>query len=52
MQYTWRYASPLGGILLSADDIGLTGLWFEGAKYFALGLSLIHICTSPRRAHR
>ena len=42
MQYTWRYASPLGGILLSADDIGLTGLWFEGAKYFALGLDAHH----------
>ena len=42
MQYTWRYASPLGGILLSADDMGLTGLWFEGAKYFALGLDAHH----------
>ena len=42
MQYTWRYASPLGGILLAADDLGLTGLWFEGAKYFALGLGDHH----------
>ncbi len=23
-------------MLLAADDIGLTGLWFEGQKYFAL----------------
>lgn len=30
-----RYNSPLGGILLAADEIGLTGLWFDGAKYFA-----------------
>ncbi len=30
--------SPLGGILLAADEIGLTGLWFEGQKYFAAGL--------------
>lgn len=28
-----HYSSPLGGILLAADDIGLTGLWFGGAKY-------------------
>ncbi len=38
MQYTSHYPSPLGGILLAADDTGLTGLWFEGQKYFALGL--------------
>lgn len=38
MQYTSHYPSPLGGILLAADDAGLTGLWFEGQKYFALGL--------------
>ena len=30
-----HYNSPLGGILLAADDTGLTGLWFDGAKYFA-----------------
>lgn len=35
MQYISHYASPLGGILLAADDCGLTGLWFEGQKYFA-----------------
>ena len=35
MTYTTHYTSPLGIILLSADDIGLTGLWFEGQKYFA-----------------
>ena len=35
MIYTQHYESPLGGILLAADDIGLTGLWFEGQKYFA-----------------
>ncbi|MCM1153775.1 MAG: methylated-DNA--[protein]-cysteine S-methyltransferase [Roseburia sp.] len=38
MQYTSRYESPLGGILLAADESGLTGLWFEGQKYFALYL--------------
>lgn len=35
MTYTTHYDSPLGGILLAADEMGLTGLWFEGQKYFA-----------------
>ena len=35
MVYTCTYKSPLGNILLAADEIGLTGLWFEGQKYFA-----------------
>ena len=30
MVYTCRYKSPLGEILLAANEIGLTGLWFEG----------------------
>ena len=38
MQYVSHYSSPLGAILLAADDNGLTGLWFEGQKYFALHL--------------
>ncbi len=38
MQYTNHYESPLGNIVLAADAIGLTGLWFEGQKYFALYL--------------
>ena len=42
MQYTSRYASPLGSILLAADDIGLVVLWFEGQKYFANGLEKTH----------
>ena len=32
----------LGGILLAADDTGLTGLWFEGQKYFARTLDAVH----------
>ncbi len=35
MTFTQHYDSPLGGILLAADEIGLTGLWFDGEKYFA-----------------
>lgn len=42
MQYISHYQSPLGGILLAADEIGLTGLWFEGQKYFALYLDKEH----------
>ncbi len=42
MQYISHYTSPLGEILLAADDIGLTGLWFEGQKYFALYLDQEH----------
>ena len=42
MQYTNHYLSPLGDILLAADDAGLTGLWFEGQKYFARCLDREH----------
>ena len=38
MQYTHSYDSPLGRILLASDGSALTGLWFEGQKYFAAGL--------------
>lgn len=38
MIFTQHYASPLGGMLLAADEQGLTGLWFDGAKYFAANL--------------
>ncbi len=30
-----HYDSPLGGITLAADGEALTGLWFDGQKYFA-----------------
>lgn len=43
MVYTCHYSSPLGGILLAADEIGLTGLWFEGEKYLAAQLPQNHI---------
>ena len=32
------YESPLGRMLLAADDGGLTGVWFYGQRYFARGL--------------
>ena len=42
MTFTHHYESPLGGILLAADEIGLTGLWFDGEKYFADNLPTEH----------
>ena len=42
MDYINHYCSPIGNILLAADDMGLTGLWFEGQKYFALNLNKVH----------
>ena len=38
MIHTAHYDSPLGKILLAADEEGLTGLWFVGQKYFAYRL--------------
>ncbi len=38
MHYITQYHSPLGDILLAADECGLIGLWFEGQKYYANGL--------------
>ena len=35
MIFIQHYDSPMGGILLAADEVGLTGLWFDGQKYFA-----------------
>ena len=34
MIYTYHYCSPLGGITLSSNETELTGLWFDGQKYF------------------
>lgn len=42
MTYTQHYNSPLGDILLAADKTGLTGLWLDGAKYFADNLPEAH----------
>ncbi len=42
MHYISHYTSPLGPMLLAADSVGLTGLWFEGQKYFARALEAEH----------
>lgn len=38
MQYISHYHSPIGNILLAADHVGITGLWFEDQKYYAYNL--------------
>ena len=53
MIYKTHYDSPLGGMLLSADDKGLTGVWFDGQKYYAQGQADLEpeagaaICNAP-----
>ena len=42
MEYISTYQSPLGGVTLSSDGESLTGLWFDGQKYFAATLSQSH----------
>lgn len=39
MQYIYSYQSPLGGITMASNGNALTGLWFDGQKYFAEGLA-------------
>ena len=42
MYFTTHYLSPLGGITLASDGEYLTGLWFDGQKYFAQSLPEAH----------
>jgi methylated-DNA-[protein]-cysteine S-methyltransferase len=42
MHYTAHYDSPLGGVTLGSDGRALTGLWFDGQKYFAATLDPEH----------
>lgn len=42
MQYTATYQSSIGKILLACDNIGLTGLWFYGQKFYADNLDSEH----------
>lgn len=39
MGYIAHYDSPLGGITLASDGEALTGLWFDGQKYFGSTLT-------------
>ena len=42
MIFTQHYNSPVGGLLLAADNSGLIGLWLDGEKYFADSLPDSH----------
>ena len=42
MEYIHHYDSPLGGITIASDGKDLTGLWFDGQKYFADTLEKDH----------
>ena len=42
MDYTFHYKSPLGDITLAGTETHLTGLWFDGQKYFADTLAPEH----------
>ena len=42
MQFTAHCETPLGGVTLASDGESLTGLWFDGQKYFGAGL-----CSAP-----
>lgn len=37
--YCAEYSSPIGKMLLAADEQNLTGLWIEGQKYYAYSLA-------------
>lgn len=48
MNYIWHYPSPLGDITMAGNGEELTGLWFEGQKYFAATLGNdYHIAKLP-----
>ena len=51
MLYTGYYHSPLGRLLLAADEIGLTGLWLRGSATLRRGLPRC-IRTKKRRFWR
>ena len=42
MSYTSAYKSPIGLITLASDGESITGLWFEGQKYYAATLESEH----------
>lgn len=39
MEYVHHYASPLGEITIAGMENAITGLWFDGQKYFGSTLS-------------
>lgn len=43
MMYTTTQDSPLGRLLLAADETGLTGIWFKDGRYALEGLDPDHV---------
>lgn len=39
MSFIFHYMSPLGPVTLASDGSSLTGLWFDGQKYYGSTLS-------------
>ncbi len=48
MHYTSIYQSPVGEMLLAADEVGVVGLWFKNEKYYAYCLDKEN---EPRETH-
>lgn len=42
MDYIHHYCSPLGSITEASDGTNLTGLWFDGQKYYAASIAENH----------
>ena len=42
MEYIWHYKTPIGDITLAANTLAITGLWFDGQKYYADTLEAEH----------
>ena len=40
--YTHHYESPLGSITIASDGLSLTGLWFDGQRFFSDTLPPFH----------
>ena len=39
MNFIYKYSSPIGSITMASNGTAITGLWFDGQKYFAQTLS-------------
>lgn len=39
MDYIYRYNSPIGSMTMASNGTSITGLWFDGQKYYAQTLS-------------
>lgn len=45
-RYRTTYSSPLGGLTLCSNGDSITGLWFDGQKYYPNFLEQTEICNS------